>query len=174
VKILSFNAVYNKQQVNVTWDVNSQVNVRRYELESRTDFNGYKKVAELVAVDGKSVYHAMHSSPTKGNNYYRLKAVDEDGKFDYSEERVVKILEDQAAIIYPNPASKNVTVKLGYTPANAKLTLINAMGMKLYHTSIKGTSTYDFSVDSFAPGVYFVRITEINKPTVSLPLIITH
>ena len=174
VKILSFNADYNMQQVDVTWDVSSQVNVNRYELESRTDFNGYKKVAEQKAIDGKSVYHATHSSPAKGNNYYRLKAVDEDGKFDYSEERVVKILENQAAIIYPNPASINVTVKLGYIPANAKLTLVNAVGISVFEAAIRGVSIYGFPVSSFAPGIYFVRLTEVNKPTVSLPLIIAH
>lgn len=174
VKILSFNAVYHQQQVDVTWNVASQVNVKRYELEWRTEFTDYRKVTVQPAVEGKSVYQAKHASPMAGNNYYRLKALDEDGKFDYSEERVLKILDNQAVVIYPNPANKEVTIKLGYISTDAKITLVNAIGASVFEAAMRNVSAYSVPVNSLVPGVYFVRITEINKPTVSLPLIIAH
>ena len=174
VKILSFNAAFNRQQVDVTWNVAYQVNVKRYELEWRTGSTDYKKVAEQPAVESRSNYQTKHLSPMAGNNYYRLKAVDEDGKFDYSEEKVVKILANQDVVIYPNPANRDVTIKLGYVSANAKLTLVNSIGKSVFERSINGVATYSFPVTSLVLGVYFVRITELGKATVSLPLIIAH
>jgi poly(beta-D-mannuronate) lyase len=175
VRILSFNALYSKQQVDLNWNVASQVNVKRYELEWRTDFTDYKKVAEQLSVEDKFVYQAKHSSPITGNNYYRLKAVDEDGKFDYSGERVVKILSNQSVLIYPNPASKDVTVNLGYIPTNyAKVAFVNSIGVIVFEGVIRGVSWYTVPVNLFAAGLYFVRVIETNKPAVSLPLIIAH
>jgi poly(beta-D-mannuronate) lyase len=173
VKILSFNAVYNKQQVDLNWNVASQINVKRYEVEWRTDFTDYKKVAEQSAIEAKSTYQAKHSSPVAGNNYYRLKAVDEDGKFDYSKEAVVKVLNNQSVLVYPNPANKDVTVNLGYIPANsAKIMLINAVGARVFEAEVRGVSSYSFPVNLFAPGIYFLRITEPTKSAVSLSLIV--
>lgn len=174
VKILSFNAVYNKQQVDVSWNVASQINVKRYELEWRTDLTSYKKVAEQSAIASKLLYQAQHSSPLAGNNYYRIKAVDEDGKFDYSNEQVVKIL-NQPMLVYPNPAGKNVTVNLGYTPSTeAKLALVNSIGVTVFEAVIRNVSSYSFPVSSFTAGVYFLRVTEAGRRAVSSPLIIAH
>ncbi|RZL69566.1 MAG: T9SS type A sorting domain-containing protein, partial [Pedobacter sp.] len=156
------------------WNVASQVNVKSYELEWRTDFTTYKKVTEQSAIEGKAIYYAKHPSPLVGNNYYRIKAVDEDGKFDYSEEEVVKILNNQAVVMYPNPAGKEVTIKLGYTAKSARITLVNAIGVKVFENVIREAATYSFPVNLFAPGTYFVRITEQDKPTISLPLIVAH
>lgn len=174
VKISSFKAAYNKQQVDVSWNVASQVNVKSYELEWRTDFTTYKKVTEQSAIEGKAIYYAKHPSPMAGNNYYRIKAVDEDGKFDYSEEKVVKILNNQAVVMYPNPAGKEVNIKLGYTAKNAKITLVNAIGVKVFENVIREAATCSFPVNLFASGMYFVRITGQGKPTISLPLIVAH
>jgi len=148
--------------------------VKRYELEWRTEFTDYRKVGEQAAIEGHSTYRTKHSAPLAGNNYYRLKVVDEDGKFDYSEEKVVKILANQDVVIYPNPANRDVTIKLGYVSANAKLTLVNSIGKSVFEGSINGVATYSFPVTSLVPGVYFVRITELGKAIVSLPLIIAH
>ena len=57
--------------------------------------------------------------PLVGNNYYRIRQVDKDGKVSYSQ--TVLVIFNPASLIvslYPNPARDAVTVRLNTLPAD--------------------------------------------------------
>lgn len=55
-------------------------------------------------------YQYTHTDPANGNNYYRLKQVDLDGKWEYSPIRQVK-MNGHNIVVYPNPARDNIIIK---------------------------------------------------------------
>ena len=67
-----------------------------------------------IAGDGTSNeiqhYKYIHKSPSTGINYYRIKQVDYDGKYSFSDIASVRYGGSGETNIYPNPASDEVTI----------------------------------------------------------------
>jgi len=174
IKLISFDAFYNKSQVDIKWSVAMQDRVKRYEIAWRTDFSDYRKITEVKAEEGKLSYITRHLSPEAGHNYYRLKTIDEDGSEEVFEEKVVNVFASQAVKIYPNPAIKAFKVDFGYTPARSvKLKLVNSIGKSILDIVIFGVSSYEVPVGNLNKGIYFVQIIEEGKKPISLPVIIS-
>lgn len=172
IKLISFGVSYHQPQVDIRWSVAKQEHVNRYEIEWRTDFSDFKKVAETIAEDGRSVYVARHSLPAVGYNYYRLKTVDEDGTAAFFGEKAVNVFANSVVKIYPNPATTAFKVDLGNMPSKpVKLKLVNSLGNGVLDMVLSGTSC-NVPVSNLAKGVYFLRITEEGRQPVSLPVVI--
>lgn len=175
IKLVSFDAAYGNQQVALNWTVAKQENVKRYEVEWRTDFSEFKAIAALSAVEGRLNYLTEHSFPVVGNNYYRLKTVDQNGDVAFFEEKVVKVMNNQSAKVYPNPAAKEFTVDFGYLPTNPlKVKVINTAGKTVLEQTVSGAASHHFPVTSFANGVYFVQFVNAANKVTSLPLMVSH
>ncbi|SOD20323.1 chondroitinase-B domain-containing protein [Pedobacter xixiisoli] len=175
ITLVSFDAAYRNQQVELKWNVAKQENVKRYEVEWRTDFSDFKAVADLSPVQGQLNYIAKHSSPIVGNNYYRLKTVDENGDVDFFEEKAVRVLSSQLAKLYPNPAIKAFTVDFGYTATGSvKVKMVSVLGSSVYEQVVSGVSSCQIPVSTLAQGMYFVQFINAEKKMVSLPVIVSH
>jgi hypothetical protein len=107
-----------KNNTNVTWSVASQINNEKYVIEhshpeSFRDGSNFTPIGE-IAGDGTSNetknYEYIHTSPSIGMNYYRIKQVDYDGKYSYSDIASVRYDGNGKTSIYPNPATSEVTI----------------------------------------------------------------
>jgi len=174
VKLISFNASYRQQQVDIRWAVAMQEKLLRYEIEWRTDFSDFKKITETQAENGKLSYTANHLTPEVGHNYYRLKIVDEDGTSAFFEEKVVNVFANSSVKIYPNPATKEFTLDFGYMPSKpVKLKLVNSIGNSVLDMVIAPAPSYQVPISNLGKGMYFVQVIEEGKQPVSLPIIIS-
>ncbi len=174
IKLLSFDASYHNQQVDIKWAVAKQENVKKYEVEWRTDFSDFKTVAMLDATYGKLNYSARHSSPVVGHNYYRLKTLDENGSVEFFEEKVVTILSNPLGKVYPNPANNEFFLDLGYTPLNPiKVKLINVVGKSVVEKVVSRVAGCSIPVGTLAKGMYFVQFVNAEKKVVALPVIVS-
>jgi hypothetical protein len=73
-------------------------------------------------------YNYIHKSPSIGINYYRIKQVDYDGKYSYSDIASVRYDGHGETIIYPNPAISEVTIS---TTASTSLQIMDVYGRVL-------------------------------------------
>lgn len=175
ITLISFDANYRNQQVELNWTLAKQEHVKRYEVQWRTDFSDFKTVVDLSAVNGQLTYFTRHSSPAVGNNYYRLKTVGENGDVAFFEQKIVKVLSNQTAKVYPNPAAKDFTVDFGYfLTSPIKLKMINVMGERVFEKVISNVSSHHISVGNLAKGIYFVQFVNANQKQVSLPVVVSH
>ncbi len=174
ITLVSFDAAYVNQQVELKWTVAKQENVKRYEIEWRTDFSDFKTVADLVPINGQLHYKAKHLSPKAGNNYYRLKTVDENGDIDLFNEKVVNVLSTQLAKVYPNPTTKEFTLDFGYTPTNTlNIRMINLLGKTVLEKLSSNAPSCQIPIGSLAPGMYFVQFVNAEKKKISIPVVIS-
>ncbi len=116
VKLASIPIIYQNQptaklQMNeshITWSVASQLNNEKYIVEHSKDGKTFSPIRE-IAGDGTSNetkhYEYVHTSPSIGINYYRIKQVDYDGKYSYSDIAPVRYEGDSSINIYPNPTT---------------------------------------------------------------------
>ena len=95
--------------VQLSWKVGNEYNVEKYEIENGVDGRTFHAVG-YVNASGQTSYSFVHTFTTKGY-FYRIKAVDHDGKYTYSPTLIVK---DKASVqfkAFPVPASNELMVQ---------------------------------------------------------------
>ena len=108
------------------------------------------------ASDEVNRYAYTHLKPHSGLNYYRLKQIDFDGNFEYSEIKSVIFSNDVLVSVYPNPAKDKLTIRTSIQE-DVAIQLSNINGQVLYE-GVKG-SVSSIDLSSFAQGMYFLTVT---------------
>lgn len=134
------------RQTNITWSVTFQINNEKYIIEHCKDGRNFSPIGQ-IAGDGTSNetkhYKYTHTSPSIGMNYYRIKQVDYDGKYSYSNIANVRYDGDSNIIIYPNPTSSEVTIT---TTEQTTLQIMDVNGRLLNKQDIsEGQNTINLS-----------------------------
>lgn len=154
---------------NVSWNIKGETNVSHYEVEVSKDGTGYSTAKE-VPVLNTDKYNAsiplteQLKSPVL---YFRVKSVDKDRKFAYSEVKMVKGQCEQShnlnIALYPNPVSgKLVTITSLGDLFNGQYTivLIDKNG-KVYQNrelELNNVSQYTFNIGNLLPGSYHLKL----------------
>jgi len=105
----------HNNQTEITWSVATQQNNENYIIEHSPDSRSFSSIGEITG-DGTSNetkdYEYIHTSPSLGINYYRIKQVDYDGQYSYSDIASVRYDGNGESSIYPNPTASEVTVTI--------------------------------------------------------------
>jgi hypothetical protein len=163
VKMESFTAVPQGNQVNLQWKVSEQINVATYEVEASVDGRIFASIA-TVASNGNqgATYDAVHTTPVAGINYYRIKTVEKDGAISYSEIRKVTFGKAGDVVIYPNPVQTgvvNISLTGGMIGKSATVSILSMDGKLISQQQIANTNqTETIDVSKLASGSYVVRL----------------
>ena len=165
VKLASFTAYPVKNTVSVNWATASEINNSYFDIErsaAASNFVAIGRVSGHGNTNQLQQYQYFDAQPLVGDNYYRLRQVDKDGRSSYS--KIVHIVFGAQPFIlaYPNPA-KN-TVKIGGLNAAASLSIIDMSGKMLHQYTATG-SDYTINIQNLAAGVYFIRVKQGNTLT---------
>jgi hypothetical protein len=95
-------------------------------------------------------------------NYYRLKMVDKDGKFSYSEIRSINEGVGFGVSIYPNPVQDKLNLNFSSDKAETVQVEVLDNGGKVVATQqvsvAAGASTQGINVGGLSSGEYYVRV----------------
>jgi hypothetical protein len=101
-------------------------------------------------------------------NYYRLKQLDNDGKFSYSSIKSIAFNKESNLIVYPNPAIDKIQLRLSSAYRNATVELMNSEGRILQKFNIANVDLVQLNMNSFPAGNYILRVsTNSESETVS-------
>jgi|GEM_PF-3048192 hypothetical protein len=158
VELVSFLAKKSKNTINLKWQTASEINNDRFEIQRSYDANRFESIGR---VDGESSSHRLvdysflDNAPLSGINYYRLKQVDIDGAFAYSD--VVSVKMDNTNIhITPTSTYDFVTVSTG-SQSSIILRSVNGQVMDQQSNS-KGNFTVEMA--HYPQGIYFLTINK--------------
>lgn len=122
VHLLHFNGRLQQDKVNLNWQVENEQNFDRYEVERSYNGREFGKIGSVkwkVGIGDKHEYDYTDDGPwsiVHGLLFYRLKMLDKDGKFTYSNIEKVTVPDPKPLFtIYPNPASTDVRLQLNKT-----------------------------------------------------------
>jgi hypothetical protein len=112
IKLVLFKAIALKDKVEINWATENELNSSRFELEESKDGVQFYKIGSHAAA-GNSVSRINYSfttdRKTAGVYFYRLKSIDKDGTFTYSNiERVSFNGKSSDLIVYGNPVKNNL------------------------------------------------------------------
>ena len=174
VKLSDFRAAKNNKQVNLFWNTATETNNKGFYIERSADGTNFKTInfVNSKAAHGNSNlnidYSITDALPGTSYNYYRLKQVDIDEKFNYSKILLVRFDKDlYVNSIYPAPATTVLHVSLESSlNSNGNLSVIDAYGKTVSKRSIvinKGSNILDINIRTFAKGMYVLQISSDNE-----------
>jgi len=114
------------------WTSVSEINLNVYELQRSRDGASFSAIAVAFAKgDQKNDYNYIDAHPYDGINYYRLKMIDVDGTFSYSNIVTVRFGEIKSGdvVVAPNPVKANINLQMtGLQQGVYKIEVTNAIG----------------------------------------------
>ena len=169
VTLISFTAKNDGSNNVLNWKTTNEVNLQSFEIEKSIDGSNFNFLASVNATgDGQYIFN----DPTSSNLntvYYRLKSLDKDGKFKYS--NVVKIkMNDKGwdIVATPNPFVSSLDIKMESSRSDkALLTITDLSGRQLFKKTVllvEGNNVIRISeAAKLAKGTYIVSITIGNE-----------
>ncbi|MFI5220822.1 MAG: T9SS type A sorting domain-containing protein [Bacteroidia bacterium] len=180
ITIVSFDAnKISNDDVMLAWITKSEINNDHFELERSVNSqwsvaNGFETIATIKGAGNSNTeikYSYPDTNPFAKQNtsklFYRLKQMDVDGKYQYTEMKEVALQRTNSVSmnisVYPNPNSNLLNIDL-LSSGQRTLTfsLYDACGKQLvsekYQTE-PGRKNYQINTSQIPPGVYLLHIT---------------
>jgi hypothetical protein len=164
IVLLDFSAVPNAESIHVKWTTVLEENFEKFIVQRSQDGLEFHEIAVIQGAGRnlygiKTNYSFEDNSPLVGYNYYRLKAVDWDGRFEIFGVKAVKLNKAKHLSIYPNPSSGNsFFVETNFNPSDGDQILItNNLGIQLYQTEPREVNNQITLPSTLSPGIYFVK-----------------
>lgn len=119
VTLSSFSGKSSETGIALNWQTTQEAGSELFEVQhsvNGTSWNAVGQVAGRGNYEGVSDYSLFHGSAEAGNNYYRLKMIDQDGSFEMSKlirvEHSSRYTDNASAYFYPNPSLGKVRLQV--------------------------------------------------------------
>lgn len=163
ITLSSYNiSVISSEKVNISWSTTQEQNNSYFTIQRSTDGVTFTTIGQIQGTNSStgSSYNYIDNSPGQGVIYYRLSQTDIDGRITYYDIKKITFegTEESTVKIYPNPAHKNINLKLAFT-YSGKLTvsIYQANGKIVKQFQINKTSDYilqQINLEGIAAGYY--------------------
>ncbi len=157
----NFTAEKQGNTALLKWSTAQESNTSKFIIERTTDAKTFTEIGEVKA-SGNSVttqsYQFTDINPVKGDDMYRIKEVDNDGKYNMTVLRSLTFGDIKPYIsISPNPATNIVTINIPGNNQNLHVRLFSNAG-QLINNYIMNNETLSVDVSRLASGVYNIVI----------------
>ncbi|MEO5943106.1 MAG: hypothetical protein ABIP30_04240 [Ferruginibacter sp.] len=174
VTLTAFSAkIINKQNVLIQWKTTTEINADYFIVEKKNNNFSFEEVSKVNSkiINGAGAdYSFTDYTVAKGINYYRLKMVDKDGKFAYSNVSAVNVTANTSTYLELNQVSiksNQVQIKVNSDKMiQGNLLISDALGRSLINTKVSLTEgENDLTKNVVLPhGVFYLSIiTSENK-----------
>lgn len=172
IALKNFSAVpTNDGSVKISWQALSEINNNYFSIErsNNQQFHG-SEIARIYS-KGQQSYSYTDNTPVQGTNYYRLKQVDKDGSFIYSNVVAVTLQNETSITVYPNPVKDILHIKRLDANMKYEIRIMNEKGNQVLTTSINKNSVYGLNVQNLSKGVYYLNLISSNKKTITIKFV---
>ncbi len=171
VELSQFSAHVIGSSVQLTWRTETEVNNYGFDIQ-RSNQDNYMEWKEIGFVNGNGNSNSPHSYSFNDNNtlpgkyFYRLKQIDNDGKYDFS--KIIEVDFNPAKNFelyqnYPNPFNPSTYISYKLSEAGfIKLKIFNSLGQEVktlingYEES--GSHTISFESYNLSSGLYIIKL----------------
>jgi len=170
VEFTSFGAIYNKNDITLHWETATELNNKGFNVERRIDKNEWKSIV-FIKGNGNStspkeysyIDNDLFSGGTKFQ--YRLKQIDYDGSFEYTEIVEVETVPQQYELSqnYPNPFNPSTSIRYSIPKqSNVSLKVYDILGNEVANLvneeKDQGVYTVNFNAIGLSSGIYFYTL----------------
>lgn len=175
INLTQFELIKNNCSADLTWKTSSEQNSDRFEVEVRTGNNPVYTTAGAVIAAGTSTtaktYQYSYPMQAGYTYYFRLKMINKDGSFTYSDTKYTDgCSKDRGTIIVgPIPTKDNFTIK--GMEAGKNLIMLYADNGQLVKTQNSTITSATVDISTLAKGVYMLKITSVAGNTVVMKVV---
>jgi Secretion system C-terminal sorting domain len=174
VELTSFTTISNNGAVELNWQTATEVNNHMFEIERKSEASEFRTIGYVeghgTTTEPQS-YSYIDNDVNTGTYVYRLKQVDFNGTFNYSNEVEVDVTAPLTFNLeqnYPNPF--NPSTKINYSvpeAGNVKLAVYNIVGEEVAvlvngYTQA-GSFDVTFNASNLPSGVYLYKLQSANS-----------
>lgn len=173
VELISFTAESNTKEVLLKWETATEVNNLGFEIERK--FNSAEGQSEWITIGFKEgmgtttepqSYIFIDEYPVNGLEYYRLKQIDFNGQFKYSEVLEVNFTNVDKYFLeqnYPNPFNPGTKISFSIPSSDfVSLKVYDVIGKEVAtlvdDVKSEGNYNVEFDASSLPSGIYFYKI----------------
>jgi hypothetical protein len=177
VKLKSFQtSIFQKNKVAASWTTVNEENIKWMEIEKSADGNNFKTYQKILpkgnGSSSENNYTIVDNTCFNGNNFYRIKFLDNDGQITYSDIKTEFVANTETLSIQYNESSINI--KIADKPSNYFLKIFDTNGKLVFSKNITTTTENTFlkiPVDLKKGNIVFATLSN-NNNTLSKKLFI--
>jgi trimeric autotransporter adhesin len=167
IKLLSFTGKLQSENVKLNWSTSFEQNSKGFEIEKSLDGINFRKIGFVAgAGNSNSTRNYSFTDPQRAveSNYYRLKLVDIDNTFDYSDVVLVKnAFGKQDVYLAGNPITNSINIQFAKTPdGRVAVSIYDMRGSKIYDATYNNYTQTSLQINTsnklLAHGVYSIKV----------------
>ncbi len=161
VDLLYFNASLQAKEVELIWGTSSQENFSHFVIEKSRNGNDFYPLYTTLGQEGNTVrQYKFIDNQLSNDNYYRLKLVNNDGSYSYSQVERVRTEIELSVVVQPNPFEGESVLKI-LSPIEKELVvkIFNIQGMLIQESTVLSSNTLTLGKE-FSQGVYILQISD--------------
>lgn len=164
VRLISFKATKANQNTKISWTTTYENNLANFIVERSINGSSWQPIATIPAngnnTGNTTNYSILDAQPVKGINFYRLKSVDQDATFYYSEIRTVKFDGNDIYTVYPNPVKDKLLINLNNSVGfYGTVTLFNQKGQQILHQKVTTSSSQiQLETSNLSTGIFYLKM----------------
>lgn len=161
---VTLSAALTGNDVSLNWKTLSEVNSKSFEIERSTDGINFAKVGEKAAAGYSTTdlnYNFIDPNMTANVYYYRLRMVDMDNGFKYSNTAIVRKGAKKSISVFPNPVTDYTNIEFSNAKGLYNISVINQAGqiLQVRNVEVNGTVQYvRIEKGNMPAGMYHIRI----------------
>ena len=158
IKLESISASKVGNDNLIEWVSGTEINGSYFEVQRSMDARNFEAIGKVNVSGNNSKYSFKDIDQEVNTTYYRLKMVDKNGSFSYSNVVIVVAVAHQFTIS-PNPAKDFVSVNFNKTIATGTITVRNLNGTTVTQQTFKGnTTSCKLNTQTLTNGIYVVTV----------------
>lgn len=155
---LDFKAAAINKKVITRWQTLSEINTDRFEIYRSQDGEHFNLAGQVAAARNSSTllkYEFIDQEPFAGTSYYKVKIIDLDGRYIWSNVVRISFSQENVIMLYPNPSQDYVTLKVDNNIADhtPMATIYDAKGSLVNSFKIT-SSTQQINISRLPAGNY--------------------
>ncbi|RTQ50822.1 T9SS type A sorting domain-containing protein [Hymenobacter gummosus] len=164
ITLTRFDAKPAGLDAQLSWATAQEINNEYFAVERSADGVRFEPVGRVQGAGNSSVARQYgftdKAAARLGRTvYYRLRQVDTDGTFSYSAVQPVRFGDVAEAVLYPNPATEQLTVRLPFdADALTELVVYSTLGQQVSRQPVDGRASANLDVRRLPAGTYLLRL----------------
>jgi hypothetical protein len=168
VILTNFSVIDDYEVIRLNWSTEVEIATDKFVIERSITGQDFEKILEVKSEGGATHgfdYSIEDSTPSIGDNYYRLKIVDLDGSYNYSNIRLARVKSGKTVVtVYPNPAVSLERLTVKWLPTldeeSTYLNIVDVNGQNLHRKIIFEGTNY-VRLPRLLDGVYYIIVEDL-------------
>lgn len=167
VSILDFTGKLKNNSVQLDWTTSQEINNQGFDVERSYDGTNFTKIGYVKGAGNsytRRSYTFTDKDIAQDNNYYRLRQIDIDNRYEYSKVVLInnKVQSKQAFSVLNNPVGNNLDIQFETLPkGKVVITLTDLQGRKIQSwngETINKRIRLNLDDTRIAAGIYMVHV----------------